>query len=123
MDDIKYEFVSGNDLFDVCTYNNNVDIRFYQICQFKNQNNMYAIRSYLFEGKNGQSCVFQFEIKEKIDYELSERDLKKFIKVIKNTKNTNKLKIKYITYPYVSFTTIPPPSGNELSIACSDLLK
>lgn len=118
----NFEFVSGNQLFESCPYRNDVTIRFYQISQFKNSNGVYAIRSYLFEGKTGQGCVFQFEIKDKRDYELSSKDLKKFINVLKNTKNTKDTKTKYQMYPYISFTTVPPPSGHELSIICSELM-
>jgi hypothetical protein len=117
-----FEFVKSDEIFDRCEYKQNISIRFYQIAQYP-INNLYDIRSYLFEGSNGNSCLYEFKIKERNDYKLSKKDLHKFVKTLRNIKNTNVLKTKYKIYPYSDFNSVAPPDGNYLQMIVSDLIK
>ena len=127
MSDTRYEIVKGgrekNGYYDIKVVDNSITIRFYQISEFLNDN-MHTIRSYLFKGDdncNG-SCCYEYKILEINNYLLSERDLKKFIKVLKNKKNTqNKIIFKY--YPVYDFKYVEPPETYLLSQCNSELLR
>jgi hypothetical protein len=98
----KYQIIKGSDFFpsiDTLTENKPVNIYFYQIAQFSdNENNtspqlskssnIYNIRAYKFRGVGGPSsgygnCMYSYDIIDINDYKLSKRNVDKFVEKIK----------------------------------------
>ena len=119
--DAKYEFVSGTKLYDTCKIQQNITIRYYQICQY-DKNNMYHIRSLLFEGNNQKNCIYEFVIKENKSLFLTKKEINKFIKFLNNVKKEKFNKIKYKSYPTNDVSNIEYPNSNDLMILISDLM-
>jgi len=121
----KYNFVSGNrkTYYDV-RISEFYFVRFYQICNFMNNDNKYYVRSYLFQNAaecNG--CQYEFVNKETKIYTLDKKELKQMKKMLSRVKNTDTLKIVYRFYDYKDLNTLPLPTVNDILISISDLTK
>ena len=125
MSDIKYEIVKGCEklgYYDI-KITKDVKIRFFQIAQFQ-ENGLYAIRSYLFEGNGTNTgCFYEYKPVEMNDYKINKRELNRFVKTLRNKKDSNTYKIIFKYYPVYSHEFSPMPSGNELNQCNSELLK
>lgn len=101
-------------------------VRFYQIAIFT-ECDKKAIRSYLFKGQTSKgACFFDYKMIEIKDYLLSQDNLDKFVKKLKNHKkivtNNEEHKVIFKYYPVYDFKYTEPPSGNEISQCYSELL-
>jgi hypothetical protein len=98
----KYQIIKGSDFFpsiDTLVDNSPVNIYFYQIAQFSdNENNknfqlsknsnIYNIRAYKFKGIGGSNqgygnCMYSYDIIDINNYKLSKRNVDKFVEKIK----------------------------------------
>jgi hypothetical protein len=118
----KYQIIKGSDFFpsiDTLTENKPVNIYFYQIAQFSdNENNtssqlskssnIYNIRAYKFKGVGGSNqgygnCMYSYDIIDINDYKLSKRNVDKFVEKIKIKGDVEGAKIGSGTgYKYVN---------------------
>jgi hypothetical protein len=117
----KYEIVKGSEFIDT-QKTPELTIKYFQIAEYKNTNQNYNIRMYIFKSSSCMGVGCEYKIMDVKNYELDKYDLKIFKKVLKNSKNTKDLKIMYKIYPYINFDMVLPPSGNDLSQCTSELL-
>lgn len=117
----KYEIVKGSQFIDAQKIPE-LTIKYFQIAEYKNNNQNYNIRMYIFKSSSCMGVGCEYKIMDVKNYELDKYDLKIFKKVLKNSKNTNDFKIMYKIYPYINFDMVLPPSGNDLSQCTSELL-
>ncbi len=127
--DKNIQFVKGSDFYKGYYQENTVEkifIRYFQFAMF-DENGKRAVRSFLFEGITSQgACFYDYKIKEMKDYNITEKNLEKFVKKIQNKPSIKtpegEFKVMFKWYPVYNFAYTNPPTGNELSQCQSELL-
>jgi hypothetical protein len=126
-----FQFVYGSQYYN---HSNNINhsskpifVRFYQISFYHNDNDLHSIKSFLFKAKNSNgSCILYFDTVEVNSYSLHKDKLNHFINHLKSNSDKSDInkvyKVKYMFYPVYDFTITPPPSGDDINQAVSDLL-
>jgi len=125
------EFISGSQYYNhslnLINHSKPIFVRFYQISYYFNDNNLHSIKSFLFKAKNSTgSCILYFENLEVNNYTIHKDKLNHFINHLKKNSdksdNSKIYKIKHLLYPVYDFSITPPPSGDDINQAVSDLL-
>lgn len=99
------QFINSNDYY---KYNpDKMRNTFYQICSYKNENNMYYVRKFLFD-ENGI-------IKNHIIREYPKEKIEKFMK--------ENVEIKYKIFPVSDFNLVSFPAVGDFVYILSDLMK
>lgn len=100
----KYQIIKGSEFYpsiDTIVNNKPINIYFYQIAQFSNNennlypqlsknSNVYNIRAYKFRGAGGSgysNCLYTYDIIDIHDYKLTKRNVDKFVEKIKDRTN------------------------------------
>lgn len=105
-----------------------ITVRYYQIAMFDEYGDgKCAVRSMLFKGTSSKgACFFDYKMVEINDYQLSQKKIDKFVKILDkqklNSKSNPKFKIMYKFYPVYNFNYTNPPTGNDISQCQSELL-
>lgn len=124
--DKKYQIVNGtsNGYYEEQIQTDYI-IKFFQICQFADDNNLYHIRMYQYKTNlYCNYCENNFLPINYKDYTLNKKELKKFLKTLETSKNikNNNFKIVYKYYAYKNLINLQPPTAHDLCICNSELL-